>query len=487
MKRHHPLDIAIICAGPIGLTAGLLLARDGHRVLICEADAAPSGTGPDDRARPGVSQYRMPHVYLPRWYTEVASALPDLAPALLAAGARPFTLLHRQPAATTGGAQPGDEAFDTLAARRSVVETVLNRLAEQQPNLELRRPVRVTGLLSVDGDSPAVTGLRTDQGAFPADLVVDAGGRHSPVPIWVSQATGTEVRQDRSDTRVTYYCRHFESADGPPPALGPVLTHHPSWSVISLPADGARYALVLAAGAQDRAARALRTPQAWESAVRLLPAGAAWLDHGRPVGDVLVHGGADVVRRYSPAGEPLVDGLAALGDARAATMPLLGRGITLGTLDALALRDALRTAVHDRRTLGRACAAAQAERVDGLIAGTVWFARHRASELRAEAAGQSYRPDDPGWAMTVALRTGSAHDPVLARASSRLGGLLAGPADVFADPEVRTRATNYLGVAPTGPNRADLLAALATGTRTSPTLGAEPPTIQGVHHVHLGI
>lgn len=46
MKRHHPLDIAIIGAGPVGLTAGLLLARDGHRVLICDADAAPSGTGP---------------------------------------------------------------------------------------------------------------------------------------------------------------------------------------------------------------------------------------------------------------------------------------------------------------------------------------------------------------------------------------------------------------------------------------------------------
>ena len=41
--------------------------------------------------------------------------------------------------------------------------------------------------------------------------------------------------------------------------------------------------------------------------------------------------------------------------------------------------------------------------------------------------------------MTVALRTGALHDPLLARASSRIGGMIATPAELFADAEVRAR------------------------------------------------
>jgi hypothetical protein len=110
----------------------------------------------------------------------------------------------------------------------------------------------------------------------------------------------------------------------------------------------------------------------------------------------------------------------------------------------------------------------------------VWFAGHRGAELRAEASGESYRPDDPDWAMTVALRTGAQLDPVLARGSSRIGGLLAGPAEVFADAEVRDRVGHYLGGPahpPGGPSRPDLLSAIARGAggRAAGRRGPEIP------------
>lgn len=464
---HRTLDIAVIGAGPTGLTAALLLARDGHRVVVCEADADPQEAG----TRPGVSQFRLPHVVLPRWHHELAAALPDLIPALRAAGASPFNLLHCQGDRVTGGRQAGDEQFDTVAISRVLLEQVLGGLAADQPGLELCRATRVTGRLPAT-DATGVRGLRTEHGTLPANLVVDAGGRRSPVPGWLQRLFGMPVTERRSATRLTFYGRHFESTGAAPPRPGPILTHYPSWSLLTLPADHGRYAVVMVAGAGDRPLRSLREADAWDAAVGCTPIGAAWLAHGRPVGDVLVHAGDDLLREAGP-----VAGLITIGDARAVTNPLLGRGLTLGALGALALRDSLRRsspgAAADHR-------ARYAERVGDCVDATVWFAGHRGAELRAEASGESYRPDDPGWAMTVALRTGAQLDPVLARGSSRIGGLLAGPAEVFADAEVRDRVGHYLGGPahpPGGPSRSDLLSAIARGAggRAAGRRGPEIP------------
>jgi hypothetical protein len=45
------------------------------------------------------------------------------------------------------------------------------------------RPHPATGMVRV----PRVTGVRTDRGGLPADLVVDATGRRSPVDDWLAQ------------------------------------------------------------------------------------------------------------------------------------------------------------------------------------------------------------------------------------------------------------------------------------------------------------
>ncbi|MCW3157565.1 FAD-dependent oxidoreductase [Micropruina sonneratiae] len=218
---HRTLDIAVIGAGPTGLTAALLLARDGHRAVICEAeDPQEAGT------RPGVSQFRLPHVVLPRWHHEMAVALPDLIPALRAAGASPFNLLHCQGDRVTGGRQPGDEQFDTVAISRVLLEQVLGGLAADQPGLELCRATSVTGLLPAT-DATGVRGLRTEHGTLPA-VVVDAGGRRSPVPGSLQRLFGMPVTERRSATRLTFYGRHFESTGAAPPRPRPILTHYPS-------------------------------------------------------------------------------------------------------------------------------------------------------------------------------------------------------------------------------------------------------------------
>lgn len=352
MPTQRPLDIAIVGAGPTGLTAALLLADDGHRVIVLDADPGPDATGADGGwQRRGVSQYRLPHVLMPRWYAELTAALPGLREALLDAGAEPFNQLRQRPAAVLGGVRDGDEAFDTLAIGRPGLEHTLGRLADGRPGIELRRGRRVTGLL---GSSARVTGVRTDHGDVAADLVLDCSGRHTALAGWVAAVTGRAAASRRPANLITFHCRWFHSVGGPPPALGPMLTHHGSFSLLRLPAGRGRYAVVVAVAADARELRQLRRPESWAAVVRCTPEGAAWLDHGRGVGPVQVHAGEDVVGDDVAGDAAPLPGLVAAGDAVAVTNPLLGRGLTLGALAALTLRDALRGDVPDADAIGAA-------------------------------------------------------------------------------------------------------------------------------------
>ena len=182
------MKIAVTGAGIMGLCSAMLLANDGHDVVVLERDASPA---PDPAVaweswdRKGVNQFRLAHYFLARFRSIVEDELPALADALTAAGACRYNVLANIPDEIKGGTRAGDERFDTLTGRRTVVEAVAARLAESTPGLEVRRGAAVAGLLTGaparDG-VPNVTGVRLESGErVDADLVVDATGRRSPL------------------------------------------------------------------------------------------------------------------------------------------------------------------------------------------------------------------------------------------------------------------------------------------------------------------
>jgi 2-polyprenyl-6-methoxyphenol hydroxylase-like FAD-dependent oxidoreductase len=464
--------ITILGAGVAGLTTAMLLAGDGHDVTVLERDPAPPADDPwQDWPRPGVNQFRLPHYLLPRWWTELQAVLPDAAAAMPAAGATRVNPLTELPPEMRGDTTDDDRRFDTVTARRPVLEAALAGAA-QATGVTVRRGVRVTGVV-LDRRSPVprVTGVTTTAGPVHADLVVDCGGRRSGLPGWLAAAGSRPPTEERADSGYVYYGRHFRSRTGVrPPIRTLLLQPYDSLTVITLPADGDTWSVVLTAAAGDRALRPLRDTDIWSSVVRRYPHAAGWIDAEPLTGVDVMAGLEDRLRRYVVDGAPVATGLVAVGDAWACTNPSLGRGASFALIHARLLRDVLReTGADEHEKLARRFHEATARTMEPLYRVTNGFDRHRLAEIEGDAAGVPYRPADPRWVATKALFAAALRDPVALRAQLTIGSFLATPDEVFAAPGLRDRVLALGMSAPQyplpGPSRAELLRAVTGGAR----------------------
>jgi 2-polyprenyl-6-methoxyphenol hydroxylase-like FAD-dependent oxidoreductase len=468
--------ILVLGAGLGGLTTAMLLARDGHEVTVLERDPAePPGHAHDawdGWQRRGVNQFRLPHFMLPSWWAQVRAELPEVETALVAAGARRLNTIGMLPESRRGPVRPDDERFETVTARRPVLELALSAAAESA-GVDVRRGVTVTGLATDAGPSvPRVTGVLTDGGrVVRADLVVDCGGRRSALGAWLTAAGARRPVEEREDSGFVYYGRHFRSPDGTlPEALTNPLQNHDSVGVLTLAADNGTWSVVITTSTRDRALRALRDPATWHRAVSRYPLAAHWTD-GEPISGVDVMAGIeDRHRRLVVDGDPVATGIVAVGDAWACTNPSLGRGASIGMTHARLLRDLLResdpagdAADHDK--IARRFDEVTARVAEPIYRGTVWLDRHRLAEIDADIAGVPYRPDDQRWSAAKALFAASLADPDLARDYASIAGLLATPDQVLSRPGVLDRVMALGWNAPQypldGPSRADLLAAIS--------------------------
>ena len=349
-------QIVVMGAGLNGLTTGMLLARDGHQVTVLERDAA----GPRGRAgdlwqrwdRRGVNQFRQLHFMLPRWRAVMERELPEVITGLEDLGGVRTSMLGALPDEMTGGKRDGDERFETVTGRRPVLEAAVAQAAKRTDGLTVCRGVAVTGLVTGHESMagvPHVTGV-TVGGAtvVHADLVVDATGRRSPVSGMLAAIGARRPDEEKEDCGFVYYARHFRSADGScPPARERLLQHFEGVSILTLPCDSGTWGVAFVTSARDKELRALRAVPAWEAALSLFPSVAHWGDAQPITGVQVIAAIEDRHRRHVVDGEPVVTGLAALGDAWACTNPSLGRGASIGLLHACALRDLLREVSPD--------------------------------------------------------------------------------------------------------------------------------------------
>jgi 2-polyprenyl-6-methoxyphenol hydroxylase-like FAD-dependent oxidoreductase len=463
-------DILVLGSGLGGLSAATLLARDGHRVTVLERDPAPpppvdqAGDAWDAWDRHGVNQFRLPHFMLSRWWAQMREEIPELSPILRSAGALRTNTMAALPKSMRGPLRAGDDRFDTVTARRPVLETAMSAAAEAA-GAGIRRGVTVTGF-TTDGRSrvPRITGVLTDRGpAVHADLVVDCCGRRSALGSWLSAVGARPPVEEREDSGFVYYARHFRSRTGQPPApLSTLIQNYDSLTIVTLPGDRGTWSVVLTTSSRDKALRGLRDPATWHAVLQRYPLAAHWAD-GVPISGLDVFAGIeDRYRCLLVDGEPVATGVLPLADAWACTNPSIGRGSSMAILHARLLRDLLReTDPEDHEKLARRFHEATARVAEPLFRGTLWYDRHRLAEIDADIAGEPYRPADPRWTAAKALAAASITDPDLLREQSLIGSFLATGQDVFAQPGVLDRAMALGAGAPRyplpGPSRSEIL------------------------------
>jgi 2-polyprenyl-6-methoxyphenol hydroxylase-like FAD-dependent oxidoreductase len=466
--------VVVMGAGVVGLTTAMLLSRDGHEVTVVERDAAEPDGSPEalwsEWERRGVNQFRLLHYFQPEFRVQLERELPAVVDALDAAGAIRHNVVALVPEQLSGGLRDGDEQYEALTARRPVMEAVLARCAESMPGVEIRRGVGLEGVVTGTPVTPGtpgtphVIGVRSTSGEeFPADLVVDALGRRSPLASWLQAAGARPAVEEREDCGFVYYARYFRSADGTVPAMiAPLLQDYGTVSILTLPADNGTWGVGLIVSAKDKAARALKDPATWQRTLAAFPLAAHWTD-GEPLEDgvAVMAGVEDRHRDYCPEGEPVATGVVSVGDAWACTNPSAGRGMSVGLVHAQQLRVVVRDTLADPVAFGLAFD----ERTEAVVAP---FYRNQVAADRARIGEMTAIRDglQPPRANSIMARfmAAAGYDPDVFRGLLETILCMALPQEVLERPGMRDKIEQYRDAEapPTpGPDREELLRLLA--------------------------
>lgn len=492
--------IVVIGASIAGLGAAVALARQGHEVIVVErepGDRTPSPGIAFGEKAPVLPQRRHSHAFLALSRNTLAERAPDVLASLLDAGAHPIRFADHMPETITDRtSRPGDENLVALACRRTTFEWVLRRAAERERGISLRSGVTVMGLDTGNSPGTAPSTQRADpSGAptvlgvlvvnesavrevVPADLVVDASGRWSPLRSWLEAAGADLPAEERHDSRLVYTSRFYKLRPGSsePPPGSPVGADLVYCKYGVFKGDGPTFSVTFAIPSDDRELRALLDPGAFQAAAELMSATRAWVDPSvsEPVSDVAAMGKlVNTIRSNVRQGRPCAFGALAVGDAAAHSNPLYGRGCSLALLGAFELAEIVTAHADDLEAVALAHEEMLRQRV------VPWVENATLQDRQSQASLSAYRGMEPApgedhlLQMAELFRDGvipsTRSDPDVFRAFVRVLNLLDPPESLFGDPLVAAGVLASWEARhsrppsdPLGPERDELLARIAS-------------------------
>jgi flavin-dependent dehydrogenase len=223
-----------------------------------------------------VAQFRQAHFLQPRGRQVLEAKLPLVLERLEGLGGLRFNPIDSL--SHSGGERSrraGDERFDTVTARRPVLESAFAQVAEDTVGVKIERGTQVEGPIvgaPRPHGVPCVMGVRTASGReIPAEFVVDAMGRRSKFSEWVVAAGSRPPKQEATDAGFVYYTRHYRGRQGLPQFRGPMGFDLATLRVLTLPAHNDNWVLGLVAMAGDAPLKALRHNAVWERVFAAFP------------------------------------------------------------------------------------------------------------------------------------------------------------------------------------------------------------------------
>ncbi|MCB0949747.1 MAG: oxidoreductase [Mycobacterium sp.] len=354
--KHRGKHAIVIGASLGGLCAARVLSDFYDRVTVYERDELPA----DPANRAAVPQGRHVHLLMARGAQEFEGLFPGLLTDMVAAG---VPILENRPDCIHFGA-----AGHVLGTHHRLQDE-FTAYVPSRPHLEWqirRRTLAIENITLIHQavDEPVfggsrVTGVKTGDGAtVDADLVVDAAGRGTRLPVWLAQWGFERPREDTVDVGISYATHQVRIPDGliqekvvvagasraEPVGLGMLYYEDGLWGLTT-------FGTAKVVPPKDFG-------QMCELADRILPAHLAGaIRSGEPIGAIAVHKyPASRWRRYDEM-DRFPEGIVPFGDAVVSFNPTYGQGMTMTSIQAGHLRHALQGPTSDlARTLNRATA-----------------------------------------------------------------------------------------------------------------------------------
>ncbi|ARG55789.1 FAD-dependent oxidoreductase [Mycobacterium kansasii] len=347
--RDHAV---VIGASIAGLCAARVLSDFFGRVTVFERDELPSA--PANRAT--VPQDRHLHMLMARGADEFESLFPGLLADMVAAGVpmlenRPDCIYFGAAGHVLGTGHTLRREFTAYVPSRPHLEWQLRRRVLGIDNVEIVRRLvteprfeparqRVTGVLL----APREDGAGGDPEFRAADLVVDAEGRGTRLPVWVAQWGFQRPAEETVDIGINYASHQFRIPDGllREKVVVAGASHDQSLGLGMLCYEDGTWVLTTFGVAHAKPPSTFADMRAL--ADRLLPARFTdALAQAEPLGGPVFHAfPASRWRRYDKL-EQFPAGIIPFGDAVASFNPTFGQGMTMTSLQAGNLRRALQS------------------------------------------------------------------------------------------------------------------------------------------------
>jgi 2-polyprenyl-6-methoxyphenol hydroxylase-like FAD-dependent oxidoreductase len=228
----------VIGASVAGLLAARVLAEHFKKVTVLERDPESAGSAP----RRGVPQGRHIHILLPGGAAALDRLFPGRLVELVGGGAKRFD--YGGSRFYVSGTWLPRVATDlcSFAQTRPFLEQHLRRWVSELPAVSIVDGANVAMLVFDDANS-RVSGVELEQAGnagkqyLPADLVIDATGRNTQLPRWLSERGLGDVPLTRVDIDLGYATGRFEVPED-------VLPDHPMLYIVGPPPQRTRVGVI---------------------------------------------------------------------------------------------------------------------------------------------------------------------------------------------------------------------------------------------------